>query len=82
MLLDQSNNQAQKPLDEETFKQMLMENFTKAFREGYNQACDVISETIANTALSCKNDALKLHDYELAQLVKKFKLDATGHVIG
>lgn len=80
--MNQSTNQAQKPLDEETFKQILTENFTKAYREGFNHACDVISETIANTAMSCENDVFKLHNYELAQLIKKFKLDATGHVTG
>lgn len=30
----------------------------------------------------CENDVFKLHNYELAQLIKKFKLDATGHVTG
>jgi hypothetical protein len=78
MLNLSTEKQNQTPLTEESLGQMLYEKLNEAYRKGYNNACDVLSQVILAHAADFGDPKIKMVVEGLALTIKKCHLKEDG----
>ena len=66
--------QNQTPLTEESFAQIVYEKLNAAYRKGYNDACDVLSQVLMSHAGEFGDFKIKMVVEGLADTLKKCRL--------
>lgn len=66
--------QQNKPLTEESLAEMMYEKLNEAYRNGYNNACDVLSQVLLSHAADFGDPKIKMAVEGLAITIKKCHL--------
>lgn len=75
--------QQNKPLTEESMAEMVYEKLNEAYRKGYNDACDVVSEVLMSHANDFGDQKIKMVVEGLASTIKKCHLkEDCKHLVG
>ena len=69
-----TENNNQTPLSEETFKELMMQQFTKAYRKGFNDACNTINEMLSRVSENMKTNMMRDLIDDLTSLIDKLKM--------
>ena len=76
LLLNSSMEQTQqnKPLTEESLAEMMYAKLNEAYRKGYNDACDILSQVIMQHSAEFGDPKIKMVVEGLAATIKKCHL--------